>query len=194
LRGSEAERKRIAQELHDEPIQALIHLCRTIDQRGGELTELRVQATSVTEELRRIAQNLRPPTLDDLGLVAALHQLGRELEQRAAIKVQLEVDGAAQRLNSEIELGLFRIAQEAFRNVERHAKTNSIVLYLTFSESAVELRVQDLGAGFESGANWTRAGALGLIGMRERASLLGGELSVHSTPGQGTNIRTVIPI
>jgi signal transduction histidine kinase len=202
LRGHEEERQRIAKELHDEPVQSLVHLCRQLDllaeqspagdHRQGVI-EVRSLATSITEDLRRIAKGLRPPSLDDLGLVASVRRLTRDLEQRHGLKVDLRISGRRARLPTDTELGLFRIAQEALRNVERHAGAGQVEVGLEFTTRAVRLRIRDDGRGFDSQADWARTGSLGLIGMQERATLLGGELQVESTTGTGTTVRAWLP-
>jgi signal transduction histidine kinase len=203
LRGHEEERQRIAKELHDEPVQALVHLCRQLDLLAEEapegdgregIVEVRSLATSINDDLRRIAKGLRPPSLDDLGLVAAVRRLAKDLEQRHGLKVELRVAGRRSRLPTDTELALFRIAQEALRNVERHSAATRVEVALQFTAGAVRLRIRDDGRGFDSAADWARAGSLGLIGMQERATLLGGELEVESAAGHGTTVRASLPV
>ncbi|HEX4212720.1 MAG TPA: ATP-binding protein [Candidatus Dormibacteraeota bacterium] len=203
LRGQEEERQRIAKELHDEPVQTLVHLCRMLDRLGEEakgetarrqIAEVRELATSIMEDLRRTSKGLRPPSLDDLGLGASVRRLATDLEQRMPIKARLRVSGQPVRLGADVELGLFRIAQEAMRNVERHSKASQVSISLSYSRRAVRLRIQDDGTGFDVDTDWTRTGSLGLIGMQERASLLGGELEVRSEVGTGTTVRATVPV
>ena len=203
LRGHEEERQRIAKELHDEPVQSLVVLCRQLDVladdvQGDEVRrrvgDIRGLAISITEDLRRISKGLRPPSLDDLGLTAAVRRLATDLEGRQGTKVGLRVSGTAARLGGDVELGLFRIAQEALRNVERHARATAVTISLSFSERAVRLRIRDDGCGFDNSQDWTLMGSLGLVGMQERATLLGGELKVESGPDEGTTVNVVLPV
>jgi signal transduction histidine kinase len=203
LRGHEEERQRIAKEIHDEPVQSLIYLCRRLDLlaeqalssgNAGDVAEVRTLATSITEDLRRLSKGLRPPSLDDLGLGAALRRLASDLEHRNETRVRLRVTGTALRLDRDTELGLFRIAQEALNNAEKHAGASTVNVSLSFSQSEIKLRISDDGKGFDATADWTRAGSLGLIGMQERAGLLGGELKVRSSARSGTTVTVTIPL
>jgi PAS domain S-box-containing protein len=203
LRGHEEERQRIAKEIHDEPVQSLIHLCRRLDLlaeealangNAGDVAEVRSLATSITEDLRRLSKGLRPPSLDDLGLGAAVRRLASDLEHRTATKVRLRVTGTPHRLDRDTELGLFRIAQEALNNAEKHAQASTVNLSLSFGQSDLRLRISDDGKGFDATADWTRAGSLGLIGMQERAGLLGGELRVRSSARSGTTVTVTMPL
>jgi signal transduction histidine kinase len=190
LGAQEDERRRLAQELHDQPLQDLIHLLRLLD--SGSAADARRVVTEVVSELRQISRGLRPPTLDDLGVVAALRKLVADFQARTEIASSFRVEGGARRLAPEVELGLFRIAQEALNNVARHAVAGKLAVRVRFTEAEVRLSVTDDGVGFEPG----HAGeaALGLIGMTERASLVGGRLDVHTSPGKGTSVRTVVPL
>jgi signal transduction histidine kinase len=202
LRGHEEERQRIAQELHDEPVQALIHLCRRLDLLAEEtsadpvragIVEARGLAAAISENLRRLSKGLRPPSLDDLGLVAAVRQLATDLQKRHGLKVRLRVTGTPTRLEGSTELGFFRIAQEALNNIERHSEATVVEIALSYTRRLIKLSIHDDGRGFESRTDWARTGSLGLAGMQERAALLGGELKVESQPGQGTTVRMSIP-
>lgn len=202
LRGHEEERQRIAKELHDEPVQSLVHLCRQLDLLADEapgegtrsVVHVRQLATSITEDLRRIAKGLRPPSLDDLGLIAAVRRLTTDLEQRHDIKADLSVSGHRERLDADTELGLFRIAQEALRNAERHSRASSVEVRLRFNAASVRLEIEDDGTGFDSATDWAKRGSLGLVGMQERAMLLGGELAIESNPDLGTIVRAKLPL
>jgi signal transduction histidine kinase len=208
LRGQEEERRRIAQELHDEPMQALVTLCRRLDalaQRHAlpaaavsALEPIRGLAEAIVQELRELAHGLRPPSLDDLGLVASLRQQVSRFAARTGTETAFEVQGDARRLPPDAELGLFRIAQEALRNVERHAAARRVLVGVGFREREVWLVVRDDGVGFTLPSPPASAGhadgpGLGLLGMRERAALLGGRLEVGSAPGQGTTVRVTVP-
>jgi PAS domain S-box-containing protein len=205
LRAQEAERQRIARELHDQAVQELVILCRRLDLAGGgvnisietanELHAAREIAENVATALRDFARALRPPMLDDLGLVTAVRSLLSELAERAQLETRLDVEGEEQRANPDVELAMFRIAQEALRNVEQHARATQVSIRMRFVEGALELEVADDGAGFVMSPNTDLAtvGHLGLLGMHERAETIGGRLSVDSTPGQGTRVLVAMP-
>jgi signal transduction histidine kinase len=190
LRAQEDERRRLAQELHDEPLQNLIHLLRLLER--GSSQEARKVATGVVSELRQISRGLRPPALDDLGVVAAVRKLVADFQARTEIAAAFRVEGGARRLAPEVELGLFRITQEALNNVARHSEAGTVTVRMRFTEAEVLLSVADDGIGFDAG----RAGeaALGIIGMTERAGLVGGRLEVQTAPGSGTTVRTLVPL
>jgi len=148
--------------------------------------------------VRSLSLDLRPPLLDDLGLVPALHWLVQQHHSRGATpRVHLTTDPNLGRCEPPIETACFRIAQEALTNALRHARATSIDLTLAAREGSLRLGVSDNGKGFDSAAARVRAeggGSLGLLGMHERASLAGGSLTLHSAPGQGTQIEAVFPL
>jgi signal transduction histidine kinase len=206
VKAQEEERARIAQELHDEPLQTVVHLYRLLDRlsaaphTGGEeeiqrgLSEARAVAEGIAEELRRLARGLRPASLEDLGLVAALQRLVEDTDGRGALHAELRVDGQPRRLDQLMELGLFRIAQEGLRNAERHARAFRVDVGLRFEPESVELTVEDDGRGLplRVAADGELRG-LGLVGMEERAALLGGRFELGSRPLRGTRLRVAIP-
>lgn len=208
LQAQEEERKRIAQELHDDTIQTLIPICRRLDavtdSRGplderarAQLREARQSAEKVVAGLRDFARMLRPPTLDDLGLVTSIERLLMDLAERSGLSDRMVVEGEQQRLSSECELNLFRIAQESLRNVEKHAEARSVVVTMSFGPESVVLEVADDGKGFTApavAADFAASRQLGLLGMRERAEHLGGKLEVESAPGVGTRVRATMPL
>jgi PAS domain S-box-containing protein len=197
LNAQEEERRHIAQELHDGPLQALIYLCRRIDEVGrddgadvsGELDALRHLAESLIAELRGISRGLRPSVLDDLGLVAATRRLLEDLERRTGIDTTLGITGAERRLPIAVELALFRVAQEAISNAELHADPRRVAVGMSFESGGVRLLVSDDGHGFETQTNGSGTrGSLGLVGMRERLHMVGGRVEVHSSPSGGTTV------
>jgi signal transduction histidine kinase len=205
VKAQEEERARIAQELHDEPLQTVVHLYRLLDRlatapdgraddmRRG-LGEARRVAEGIAEELRRLARGLRPASLEDLGLVTALRRLVADADGRDELHARLHVEGEPRRLDPLVELGLFRIAQEAVRNVERHARAGHVEVGLRFDPSAVELTVVDDGRGLPPAVVADgEPHRLGLVGMEERAALLGGRFQIESRPAQGTQVRASIP-
>lgn len=205
VKAQEEERARIAQELHDEPLQTVVHLYRLLDRLSaaapgsGEdlrrgLDQARGVAEGIAEELRRLARGLRPASLEDLGLVAATQRLVQDVCGRGTLHAELHVHGEPRRLDPLLELGLFRIAQEGLRNAERHAGAFRVDVVLRFDAQAVELAVEDDGRGLPpSAAADGELRGLGLVGMGERAALLGGRLEIDSRPLRGTRLRVVIP-
>ncbi|BAS29275.1 PAS domain S-box protein [Limnochorda pilosa] len=208
LRAQEEERKRIAQELHDDTIQSLILVCRELDEmeeraREGppdlsqRLHAVREETARIADSLRGFTGDLRPPVLDDLGLTPAVRRLVADLGQRAGVEARFEVRGKARRLPPDVELTLFRIAQEALRNAERHAQASRVRVRLDFSgETTVAVAVTDDGKGFHPPAQGgsLASGQFGLLGMEERSRLLGGSLEIGSGPNKGTTVRAVVPV
>jgi len=205
--AQENERQRIARELHDDTIQSLIVLSRRLetlaapDERLPEaitqgIKELRELTGGVIQRVRRFSQDLRPSILDDLGLLPALEELTTDLNRQAGLQAEFQVLGTKRRLSSEVELTLFRIAQEALNNVRKHAQATRVVLTVEFINGAVQMTVQDDGKGFippKLTEHLVAVGKLGLLGMYERARLIGGMLTVESAPGQGTRVIVKVP-
>ena len=198
--AQEEERERLAHELHDDTIQAVIALKQRVQlaqksvktQNGHQaLNELETLAEQTIENLRRLTRALRPIYLEDLGLVTALEMLAREMIQSNHIAIDFQKHGQERRLPGEVELVLYRIAQEALNNVARHAKASSAVLQITFGEDDVDLEISDNGIGFQvpnSPADFAPGGHFGLLGMKERAELIGARLEVQSEAGKGTRL------
>ena len=208
VRAQEEERQRIARELHDDTIQSLVLLCRRLDDLRGtseslpastldRLQEARETAEEVVAGLRDFTKALRPPILDDLGLVTSVRRLLTDFTERTGIKGQFKVAGEDRRLPPDTELGIFRITQEALRNTESHAEATRIAVTLTFAKDEVRLEVVDNGVGFSRASvstDFTSSGHLGLISMQERAELLGGRLEIKSSPGKGTRVNASVPV
>lgn len=205
ITAQEEERARIARELHDGPVQELIVLCRQMDDVSAiepcsaaesRLRSMRRSAEAIAADLRRFSRDLRPSVLDDLGLVPAIRWLVQEFEQRTGVPTRFMSDDTQHRLERGGELALFRIAQEALRNIERHAEASEVFVGLHFDSHAAQLIVSDDGAGTDLGSKGLArlpTGKLGLLGMRERAQLCGGRLTVISEQGKGTRIDVEIP-
>ncbi|MBI4213877.1 MAG: PAS domain-containing sensor histidine kinase [Chloroflexi bacterium] len=207
LRAQEDERRRISQELHDVAAQELMLLCRQLDsveyarrssstRMAIELKQARLTVEGVVQSLRTFASALRPPTLEDLGLGTAIQKLLTDLESRVSLRSLFRVEGRERRLSPESELALYRIAQEALHNVEYHASATQVLVTLAFESNAVRLSLYDNGVGFdlhESRQGQNREGHLGLVGMQERAQLVGGELILDSALGRGTRVEAAIP-
>ncbi len=207
ITAQEDERKRIARELHDETSQSLTSLMVSLKVLEGReerpearasLADLRVLSGKTLDAVHSLALQLRPSVLDDLGLVPALERLIAEWQRLHGIPATLETNlrGKA-RLAAPIETALYRITQEALTNVARHAAATSVGIILELRQGSVSLIVEDNGRGFEgaalsSGARDERS--LGLFGMRERAVLLGGTLTIESAPGAGTTIFVAVPL
>ncbi len=206
LRAQEDERQRIAQELHDDSIQMLVLLCRRLDavesdehnlpaKSAREIQEARRTAEDVAEGLRNFAKALRPPVLEDLGLVTSIRRLLLDLTERSQIKGHMLVEGEERRLSPDVELGLFRITQESLRNVERHSQATQVTVTLRFKNDGIFLSVQDNGAGFIVPANLVsfEGNKLGLLGINERTQLIGGNLDIESRLGYGTVVAVTLP-
>jgi signal transduction histidine kinase len=205
ISSQEEERRRVARDLHDTLGQSLVALLieiKTSSRRGQDATPLdaaclETQVSGLLDEVRRMAWNLRPALLDDLGLASALARYTEEMARRHGVPIDFQavgLDEADERLPSNVETVLYRIAQEALSNVARHAhaKRASVVLVRRRTEAA--LLVEDDGSGFEVSTIRRDSASLGILGMEERVALVGGNLSIESTPGRGTSVRAQIPL
>ncbi len=204
--AQEEERRRLARELHDDTIQAVIALKQRVQlaqksiktPAGREtLKELETLSEQTIENLRRLTRALRPIYLEDLGLITALEMLTRETSQVNHLEVEFHSSGRERRLPGEVELALYRIAQEALNNVVHHAQARHAALQVTYDKE-IQLEVTDDGIGFsvpKSPTDFAPSGHFGLLGMRERAELIGGRLEIQSEAGQGTrlSVRLAIP-
>jgi signal transduction histidine kinase len=205
ITAQEEERQRIARELHDEAGQSLTALSLGLEAAGDELRSGRRErlgarlrslahvAADAIEDLDRLVLDLRPAQLDRLGLLATLRWYVARVRAQSGVRVRLVVTGPARRLGSEVETALFRIAQEALTNVVRHARASRAEVALAFDADAVRLEVSDDGAGFDTEATGREPTSVGLIGMRERAELVGGTLVARSSPQEGTRLTVRIP-
>lgn len=198
LTVQEEEQRRIAQEIHDEPLQLLVHLARSLDEAAeaegvgpelsSTLSQARNEVLEVSGRLRAVVRGLRPPALDKFGLVPALRGLVAGLDGEVGPSGLLDAGAGSCRLPASVELGIFRIAQEAINNALLHADARHIEVSFHQSEGEVSLRVADDGHGFDQ-ETLRRAGSadsFGLLGMRERAELMGARLRVSSGPEHGT--------
>ena len=198
LRVLEGERGRIARELHDEVGQTLTGAilqveglaARIPDDLRDELDELRETARTGTEDVRRIARQLRPDALEDLGLQSALAALATSFAEQAQVNVERRLEPSLP-LTKDEELVVYRVAQEALMNVARHAQATRVELRLLQNRALTVLTVRDDGRGLCPGA---LPSAHGIRGMRERAMLIGAQLQIDSKPGRGTEINLSIPL
>jgi signal transduction histidine kinase len=159
------------------------------------LTELRALTTGTIAEVRRVIRDLRPIYLEDLGLVPAIEMLTQSLTQADQLEAVCTIEGDARRLTPERELAVYRIVQEALNNVIKHAQAQHVEVRLRFDET-LSVSVRDDGVGFalpDRVDTLTDRGHFGLIGMRERAELIGAHLAIHSSPGQGTTVEVTLP-
>ncbi len=201
-RAQEQERTRISRELHDDTIQSLVVLARQIDALASSKSDLPPEVRSKLEELwqqtnnimqgvRRLSQDLRPAALDRLGLIPAIQMLASNTTQYSGIPVKVRIMGSERRLGEEVELVLFRIVQEALRNVWRHSGATAAEVTVEFTNYKIKVTVSDNGKGFDlppSVVDFAKDGKLGLAGMEERARLVGATLSAESARGKGTSI------
>ena len=207
--AQESERQRIARELHDETGQTLTALgmglrgmSETIstnrDRAIEQANQLEKLAMAGVEELQRMVSGLHPPQLDDLGLLAALRWYTNDISSRFGIAINIVNHGGKPKLTSDIRSVVFRIAQEAITNVVRHANANRIDIQLDYTENNIYLRVEDNGQGFNTDVVLKKKPgkptAWGLLGMVERAALVGGTCNILSHPGKGTLIEVNVPI
>ena len=207
-KAQEEERKRIARELHDETAQDLATLLLDFDsiidgkEKLPEATlhkvdRLRERAETIMEGVRRFSHELRPAILDQLGLLPALEWLADDINVSYGIDASITIKGTQRRFSPETELELFRIAQEAFSNVRKHAQASNLDVVVEFGEGKTTVTIHDNGKGFDTGdnlANLPRTGKLGLAGMEERVRLIGGTLRIQSEPEKGTTIEIKVPV
>jgi len=200
--AQEEERKRVSRDLHDDTAQALVSLGMDINslarakgsnssKTSKRLEELRDRTSDILRGVRSISQALRPPMLEELGLIAALQELIDDMVSQHSIDARFEVHGTQRRLHTDTELALFRVAQEALSNIWKHSQATECILRIEFGPKKTILKISDNGQGFEYTAlsdDPTYPSRLGLTGMKERAELIGGSLVVQSKPGIGTDI------
>jgi len=197
----DAEARRIAHALHDEAGQLLAALYLAVDEIARDATptmqerleELRTLLNEVYEQLRRLAHELRPPMLDELGLVPTIEYLAEGMAKRTGLSITVE-GSTGERLAPPVEIALYRIVQGALTNVTKHARARGAHVEFQRRDGTLTCHVRDDGAGFDPAASENRARGLGLVGMRERLEALGGELLISSAPGHGTVLTARIPL
>jgi two-component system sensor histidine kinase DegS len=195
----EAERLRIARDLHDGPAQVLADLvlkaeileriaARTPEALPAELDEFRTLVRNAVGDMRRFMFDLRPDSLDDLGLVATMRRFSSEYQDRTGIVCHFNLTGEDRRIGADLEEAVFRIIQEALNNVNKHSEATKVDVGISIQPERVVAKVRDDGTGFDLNAAPAAGRHLGLLGMRERAEALGGRFTITSEPGKGTEI------
>jgi len=208
--AQESERQRIARDLHDETGQALTAIGmglrglstaltnnRNRDQAIKTLRHLETLAADSLHELQRLIADLRPSHLDDLGLPAALRWYAGIVQERTGLKIMVDIEGDELLISSALKIAVFRIVQEALNNITKHAQAKDVYIKLEYRPKHVVVSVRDDGVGFDLDTvrmSRTRRPSLGLAGMQERAALVKGEVSIQSSPGQGTLVEAKLPL
>jgi signal transduction histidine kinase len=198
----EAERRSLARELHDELGQVLTGLRMVVDQTvpvadepvRARLNDALELINHLTQQLRNLSLALRPPMLDDLGLLIALDWHFKRYTQQTSVRVDFRRTPVPQRLPALVETAIYRIVQEALTNVARHAHVPEVIVRFWVNDERAGVQVEDGGAGFDVELALTARASTGLAGMRERAELLGGEFTLESKPGQGTRVTVELPL
>lgn len=206
ISAQEEERKEISRELHDEVVQTLVGINVQLSALGrgnsigmqtmkSKLALTRRLVENSVNAVHRFARELRPAALDDLGLIPALHAYCKNLSARKKIKIQLTAASGVEALGSAKRTVFFRVAQEALNNVARHSRATEVGVIISEIPGALQLEIVDNGKSFEVEKTLLAKSnkRLGLIGMRERVEMVGGSLSIESTPGRGTTVRARIP-
>ena len=208
IQAQEEERSRVARDIHDGPAQSMANvvlraeICERLldgdrNELAHELAELKTMVKKTLVDVRRIIFNLRPMALDDLGLAPTLRRFMESVKEDTGITADLIVLGKEQRLAGTVEVTVFRLIQEAVNNARKHAKASRILVRLEFTDKQINMQVEDDGIGFkleEAREKARNADSFGLMSMGERVDLLGGELRIISTPGQGTTVSACIPL
>jgi PAS domain S-box-containing protein len=205
LNAQEAERRRLARELHDSVSQMLSAVSFRLEAVAGqaprdnqnlrqEMIKTRFLLKKTIHEVRSISENLRPSELDELGLVAAVRDLVEDFKERTQLTVKLIAPPGGERLSGDVEVTLYRIVQEALRNIEKHAEASEVLLELNWDEVSVKLTIRDNGKGLpRPNAASDRRQRMGLVDMKERCAFVGGTFSIRSEPKGGTEIAVRIP-
>jgi signal transduction histidine kinase len=200
LKGEEEERRRISRELHDETGQTLMVLRFQLEVLAGEAKDPEQQARvqesldvldRTIEGLRRIIARLSPRVLEELGLVAAIRRHAQLLATHTGMKARVELPGKPPRMDHDIEVALYRSAQEALQNISKHSQARNFAVRLQITADKVYLEIEDDGTGLLTRSPHERG--FGLTGMRERTVALGGSMTINSRRGRGTQIRIVLP-
>lgn len=206
MKALEEERRRVARDIHDGPAQTLAQvvlqaeICERLldldtESVRHELQELKEVLRQSIKDIRKVIYDLRPMTLDDLGLVPTLRRFIQDFNEQKQTFVEFAVTGPENRLPTHIEVGAFRVVQEALSNIRQHSQASTAVVHLEFGPSALAILIKDNGIGFDINEALQREGDhFGLLGMRERVELLQGTWQIDTCPGQGTKIMVRVPI
>lgn len=203
VNAQEEERKRIARELHDDTAQVLtaqLLRLKTIEAVGqkldpADLGQLIDMTAEALEDVRHMAHELRPPSIDDLGLHASVESLAAQFRERFSIPIDYRLEGSKRRFPAGIEIAAYRIIQEALTNVAKHSNATSATVVVGSDDEAVWATVEDHGDGFDPDSIDRNDGSgLGLFGMQERSALFNGKLKIDSMPGRGTSVTVRIPL
>ncbi len=192
--AQESERRYIARELHDEIGSLLSALKIMIKLDGGETAQSLAVVDEALAKTRAIAQHLRPPMLDDLGLAATLAWYAKEFTARSKISVEIKTDGIDRRFGGDLEIAVFRTFQEALTNVARHAQASSVVAVFSADANLLRVTIIDNGVGFDTKKALERPTSSGLSGMRERVAALGGRIEISRDESGGTAVDVEIPL
>ena len=202
LQATEEERRRIARELHDDTAQRLATLIlrvrrlaeeRDPHERAQLHEEIREEIVDAAEAVKRMARGLRPPEIEELGLTLAIVAHARSLREGARFEVETELDAVDHALNVTAKLALYRIVQEALSNARRYSGVDRARVRLFLEDGTVVTEISDEGAGFTQSQAVESGGGLGLVGMKERAAMVGGRLAIDSEPGKGTKVTVTVP-
>ena len=205
IRSQEEERRRVARDIHDGPAQAIANIVfraevceRLIDtdteRAKFELKALREHIRNTLAEIRKIIFDLRPMALDDLGLAPTIRGVLDVFREEYGLFTEVAVIGKERRLESHVEIGIFRVVQEALNNIVKHAQASSAKVRIEFAAAGVTVLVEDDGKGFEMTEGELPSGHYGIMGMRERMQLLNGKLSIKSAPRRGTRVMISVPL
>jgi two-component system, NarL family, sensor histidine kinase DegS len=206
IEAQEKERRRLAEELHDQNIQTLLAVAsyaESIELLDDNIPDIKKKAALIknqtrntVDELRRISTDLRPGILDDMGLPAALKWLANRTAKEKHIQTRIKIDDFKKKLTPLLEVNVFRIVQEALRNIERHANADEVQINLEADTNSIKITIQDNGQGFvlpNKLGNLVTEGKLGLIGVEERVNFLGGKFEIRSKLEEGTSLLIEIP-
>jgi PAS domain S-box-containing protein len=201
MTAQEDERRHIARNLHDDLSQTLAFLAidtgklaaQSPESVARQLRPLQRRAVEAAETVRQISHELHPSILDDLGLTAALEQYCEEFQERSGIATHFVSQNVPEYLPEDVSSCIYRVAQESLRNVSKHSKTETVFVRLEMVDSAVRLTVKDLGVGLARNASESRT-SIGIVGMKERARLVNGNLSLQSRFGEGTEVSLEVPV
>jgi two-component system sensor histidine kinase DegS len=207
IRAQEEERKRVAREIHDGPAQSMANIvmraefCQKLldlhpEKVRGELAALQDLVRSSLTDIRKIIFDLRPMVLDDLGLAPAIKRYLSDNKEKYGVQIEFLFIGQQQRLESSIEVALFRIIQEAVNNIRKHAQAKNAIVKVEMLPEKVNINIKDDGIGFDLSKVMTdeKRDGYGLIGIRERVQLLEGEFNISTAPGRGTSIGISVPV